>query len=542
MDREVDEGSHPAESETRYRTLVEFAPDSIVVHRDFRILYINPAGAALLGAATPDELIGRHLLDFTHPDYHRVVRQRLSQLGEPGTRVPLVRQRLRRLDGTDVDIEVASAAFVYRSEHAVLTIARDITEHRLLEEELRQSQKMEAVGQLTSGIAHDFKNILSIILTTSEYLAQTVAPGDADARAGVDDVRTAARRGAEMIRQLMAFSRRAELRTVPLQLPEVVRDAHALLRRIVPENIEVLLETDDGVRLVLADAAAVGQIVLNLATNSRDAMPHGGRLRLSVHPARFDAPQPVAAGSLAPGDYVCLAVSDTGTGMDPQTLVRIFDPFFTTKPLGKGTGLGMAMVHGLVTQLGGAIAMTSEPGRGTTTSIYFPALAAGAEPVMTTGEVLLARAREGLRGGTEQILIVEDEDALRRASKRVLERLGYTAHLATDGEEGLRILRERAGEIALVISDTVMPKMDGFALYHAVRKEAPRVRFMFASGYQVEDLADKGDIPLDVPYIAKPWTFAEYAHKVRQVLDSPVGARHSYFRAPGVDPGEASTT
>ncbi|MEK7668953.1 MAG: ATP-binding protein [Gemmatimonadota bacterium] len=511
------------ESEERFRTLVELAPDSIVVHRDLRILYINPAGAALLGAPSPDTLIGRNLLEFTHPDYHGSVKDRMGQLSAPGAAVPLVRQRLRRLDGNDVDIEVASAACTYSHQLAVVTIARDITERRHLEEALRQAQKMEAVGELTSGIAHDFKNILSIILSTAEYLGEVIPAHDAEARAGIADLQSAARRGAEMIRRLMAFSRRAELRLVPLQLGEVVQDGGTLMRRILPESIDIRLDVEPDAGVVQADAAAVEQILLNLATNARDAMPHGGTLTLSVHGVRLDAPLPTATGPIGPGAFVCAVVSDTGTGMDERTRARIFEPFFTTKEVGKGTGLGMSMVQGLVTQLGGAIAVESELGKGTTMRLFFPMLAERvARKSIFTGDLVAARAPQPVPKGTEQVLLVEDEDGLRRASKRGLERLGYTVHAAADGEEGLQLLRAHAGQIALVISDTLMPRMDGFALYRAVTREWPGVRFMFASGYPVAELAGAGEIPINVPFIAKPWAFQDFARIVRQVLDSPI--------------------
>jgi PAS domain S-box-containing protein len=511
-----------SESEERFRTLVELAPDSIVVHRALKILYINPAGAALLAAPSPDALLGRSLLDFTHPDYHDEVKDRMTKLTAPGTAVPLVHQRLRRVDGSDVDIEVASAACTYAHEPAVVTIARDVTPRRQLEEALRQAQKMEAVGELTSGIAHDFKNILSVILATAEYLGEAIPADNAEARAGIADLESAAHRGAEMIRHLMAFSRRSEIRLVPMKLGDAVQNAHALMRRILPESIDLRLDVAPDAGIVQADEGAVEQILLNLATNARDAMPHGGTIALSVRRVHLDAPLRTAAGPVGPGTFVCAVVSDTGTGMDERTLARIFEPFFTTKEVGKGTGLGMAMVQGLITQLGGAIAVESTVGRGTSMQLYFPAVTqALPRRSIYTGDFAAACAPQAQPRGTEQLLLVEDQDALRRASKRGLEKLGYTVHAAADGEEALLVLRGCSGRLALVISDTLMPKMDGFALYHAVKREWPEVRFMFASGYPPGELAEAGEVPNDVPFIAKPWAFADFARIVRQVLDSP---------------------
>jgi two-component system cell cycle sensor histidine kinase/response regulator CckA len=303
----------------------------------------------------------------------------------------------------------------------------------------------------------------------------------------------------------------------------VVRDGYALLRHILPANIDLRLDIEPDAGVVRADAAAVEQVLLNLATNARDAMPNGGTLDMTVRGVRLDGPLTSATGTIGPGAFVCVSVSDTGTGMDERTRAQIFQPFFTTKELGKGTGLGMPMVQGLVIQHGGAIVVESAPGKGTTMRLYFPALAERvARRSIYTGEFAAAGAKHPVPRGTEHILVVDDEDGLRRASTRGLERLGYTVYAAENGEEGLRLLREHAGRIALVVSDTMMPRMDGFALYRAAKGEQPYVPFIFASGYPPTEFARAAEVPAEVPFITKPWAFQDFARIVRLVLDNPV--------------------
>ena len=315
-----------------------------------------------------------------------------------------------------------------------------------------------------------------------------------------------------MIRKLMALSRRADLRRVPTDLAAVAADLSGILRRLFPATIHIEIKSDDVLPVVGADAGAVQQMLMNLATNARDAMPKGGTFFLNVERVSLEAEEG-AKRDVEPGDYTVIRVRDTGTGMDAETKARLFEPFFTTKGPEKGTGLGMAMIFGLMDQHDGFIHVESGLGQGTTISLYFPTISETvAGPVASDGPVEVAR-------GTETILLAEDENALRRAGKRALEILGYRVLVAADGEEALEVFKARQPDIDLVISDVVMPKMGGADLLRAIRSIAPDIKFLFASGYGSADLATEDQILQTAPSLQKPWTIDELAGQVRSVLD-----------------------
>jgi signal transduction histidine kinase/CheY-like chemotaxis protein len=388
-----------------------------------------------------------------------------------------------------------------------------------LEAQLRQAQKMEAIGQFTGGIAHDFNNLLTIILSNVELLKSELSTGPAGAPADLAEIEAAARKAAAMVRKLLAFSRTGQLELGPVDLPRLVRDLSVMLHRLLPETIDVGVMADGDVPQVLADPGAVEQILFNLATNARDAMPRGGALRIAVDQRQLDERFRDAMGDGRPGLYACLSVSDTGAGMDPAVLEHMFEPFFTTKPPGIGTGLGMAMVYGLVRQHGGLVDIESEPGRGTTVRVYFPAAArADAAP---------ARPRvsppPGV-GGTETVLLVEDEDGIRRVAQRALERAGYRVLTAADGVEGLKMFGAHSKEIHLVVSDVVMPRCGGPELRDAVRKTGQAVPFLFMSGYAARGAGSTENLDLEAPVLHKPWSVADLLGRVRQVLDAERGS------------------
>ena len=394
---------------------------------------------------------------------------------------------------------------------------RPLTLHSIersrLEAQLRQAQKMEAVGQLTSGIAHDFNNILSVVLATAQLGAQYVAPEQEHLRDSLRDVESAAERGAAMIKKLLGFSRTADLVLVPTDLGKVVSNLSGILSRVIPESIEVTVQSAQGVGVVRADPGAVEQILFNLATNARDAMPQGGKLQIVVRQVSVDDKYRASRPWAEPGEYVCLAVRDNGIGMDEKIKARIFDPFFTTKPPGVGTGLGMAMIYGLVKQHGGFVDVESQVGRGTTVTVCFPIVAEEAV-------ALVPRDRPSeIRGGSETILLVEDEEALRRTATRVLKKFGYTVLAACDGEEGLAVYRTNKRDIDLVLSDLVMPRLSGQQLYEIVRREDASVKFILCTGYTALDLQEHTALDPMPPVLRKPWTLTEIARQVREVLD-----------------------
>jgi CheY-like chemotaxis protein len=318
-----------------------------------------------------------------------------------------------------------------------------------------------------------------------------------------------------MIRKLMAFSRREHLDIRQLDLADVTDDLAPMLTRLLPENIEVIVIRGNGPAMIRADRGAVEQIALNLATNARDAMPDGGTLRIETYATTIDGESGAGHRMGETSEYICLAVSDTGLGIDDAVRTKIFEPFFTTKPPGEGTGLGMSMVYGLIKQHGGLIKVDSEPRRGTTVQVCFPA-----DPSRTRPGATPQAARE-VRGGSETILLVEDEEAIRRASQRVLQHFGYEVRVAADGEEALALLSDPNVPVDLVITDVVMPKLGGRKLYDAAQKAGYDVRFIFSSGYAARDMRDGVELDPRLPFLRKPWMVADLLARVREVLDEP---------------------
>ncbi len=394
--------------------------------------------------------------------------------------------------------------------------AAELAERRWLEAQLRQAQKLETIGQLAGGIAHDFNNVLAVILANSELLASALPPDRPDLRVGLEKVQEAARGGATMVRGLLGFSRRAELNFATLDLRDAVATLAQLVRPILAENVELKVATPPDACPVRADNGALQQILLNLVTNARDAMTGGGTLTLAVAPAPTRGSFPESVPWVDPEAYYCVAVSDTGVGMDENTVERVFEPFFTTKPAGTGTGLGMAMVYGLTKQHGGFVHVYSELGVGTTVKVYLPR-SPDAAPAPEAGEA----EPLALAGGSETILLVEDREELRTTTRRVLERLGYAVIEAGDGEAGLAAFAAHRTEIGLVISDVLMPKGSGPELYRAIHAAEPGTRFLFTSGYTEGDIEKRSLLEPGARFIAKPWTIADLARQVRAALDEP---------------------
>ncbi len=501
-------------SEERIRTLMEKVPDGVgVLSMDGRILYANPAICAMLGYSA-EELAGRRVSDFQHPEDRARAAERIKALFQGGSESPS-QYRLIHKSGGVVTAEITSRVIEYEGATALLSTVRDLTERLELEEQLRQAQKMEAVGQLAGGIAHDFNNLLTVVQVNTELLSDKLTEADGEVSADIKELTAAVARGKDLIEKLLAFSRREELRIEPIDLLRLITDFEPTLRRLLPENIDIQIETRHKEPIVLAGPGTVEQIVMNLATNARNAMPKGGRLRIAIWPARLDAADWFATGRTVPGEFCCLAVSDTGVGMDEVTQARLFEPFFTTRRSSGGSGLGMAVVYGLVKQLGGHVHVYSELGEGTTIKVYLPVAAPAVGVAPPASE-----APTEVRGGSETILVAEDEPALRRAAKRSLERLGYSVLLAADGDEALEVFEAQRGRIDLVVSDVIMPKRGGRALYKELRERGVHVPFLFASGYTAGDIEESAQLDPGLPFLAKPWTLGELAQKIRQVLDA----------------------
>jgi signal transduction histidine kinase/ActR/RegA family two-component response regulator len=386
------------------------------------------------------------------------------------------------------------------------------------EEQLRQAQKLEALGTLAGGVAHDFNNLLTVITSYAE-LARSDAAAGSRMWGDLDQIREAAGRAANLTGQLLAFSRKQVLQPKVIDLNDIVSRMNTMLRRLIGEHIDLTTVMPDELPRIKADPGQLEQVVLNLAVNARDAMPKGGKLSIETQAVELAEPWVSRYGSLQPGRWVMLSVSDSGVGMDEATRLRMFEPFFTTKAQGKGTGLGLATVYGIVKQSGGHIIVYSEPGRGTSFKIYFP-------PVDEPGEPRRAETSAGdVRGGTETILLVEDEERVRDLAQRVLQQHGYQVVTACDGLEGLGVAQRVPGPIHLLVTDVVMPNLGGRDLAVRLADIRPAMRVLFVSGYTDDAIVRQGMLDPGTNFLQKPFTPEGLARRVREVLDG-AGARH----------------
>jgi two-component system, cell cycle sensor histidine kinase and response regulator CckA len=391
----------------------------------------------------------------------------------------------------------------------VLGVYQDITERKKLEEQLRQAQKMEAVGRLAGGIAHDFNNLLTVVNGYSQVLMDSLAPEDSN-RPLVEEIERAGDRAAGLTRQLLAFSRRQVLEPRVLCLNEVVGDTDRMLRRLIGEDILLTTSLDANLGRCRVDPGQLEQVLMNLVVNARDAMPKGGRLAITTRNVTGPC---LEAPDLPPGNYVELGVNDTGIGMDERTKARLFEPFFTTKGPGQGTGLGLATVYGIVTQSDGHIAVQSKPGRGTSFRVYLPRVNVSLPKVGDSRP-----AADALPRGVETLLLVEDEPAVRDLDRRVLTDCGYTVLEAKDGREAVRVAKGHGGRIDLLVSDVVMPHLGGRELAEELLTIRPDVKVLFVSGY-TDDAIVRHGVGAEYAFLQKPFTPAGLAKKVREVLD-----------------------
>jgi two-component system cell cycle sensor histidine kinase/response regulator CckA len=420
-------------------------------------------------------------------------------------------------------------------EEAAIVYAVEITEQKALETQMAQTQKMNAVGTLAGGIAHDFNNVLTAILLSSDHLLLSARPSDASF-ADLMEIKRNANRAAVLVRQLLAFSRKQTMRPTVLNLTDVIGDLRMLVDRMTGTNVKIDVEYGRDLWSVKTDLGQFEQVLINLAVNARDAMPEGGTITFRTRNVEADEAAARNLRDLPPGDYVEVDVADQGTGIPPEIIDKIFEPFFTTKEVGKGTGLGLSMVYGIVKQSGGYIYLDSEVGSGTTFRILMPrhieevvpAEAAGAVQALSQagGQSTAVAAREAdkeprdLTGGSAVVLLVEDEEAVRRGGKRMLETRGYTVHEAGSGVEALDIMEELNGAVDIVVSDVVMPEMDGPSLLRELRKTYPDLKFIFVSGYAEDAFAR--NLPADAKFgfLPKPFSLKQLAEAVREMLDA----------------------
>ncbi|MGC8874422.1 MAG: PAS domain S-box protein [Chloroflexia bacterium] len=501
-----------AESEDRYRHLIDLMPDGVSVHQDGRIRMINRAGATLLGYDDPQELIGRPALEIVHPDDREKVQERIRAILTDGRKVPPLEERLLRRDGTAVEVEVAAGPFVLEGRPAVLVVMRDIATRKRLEEQLRQSQKMEAVGRLAGGVAHDFNNLLTAISGYAEFILNGLPPQD-PLRYDAEAILKASERARTLTRQLLAFSRRQVMELKVVDLNSILQDLGRMLRRIIGEDIDMVMALSPDLGHVRVDPSQFEQVVVNLAVNARDAMPTGGQLTLETRNVFLDEAYAQDHPYVRPGEYVLVSVSDTGVGMPPEVREHLFEPFFTTKSLGEGTGLGLATVYGIVKQSGGHIQVYSEVGHGTTFKIYFPRIYEPMEPLEERSPA------ERLPEGSETVLVVEDNEMVRTLACRVLREQGYTVLEAKESAQALELARKYGGYIHLLLTDVVMPQMSGRLLSETLQQTYPGMQTLYMSGYTDNVVVQHGILEPGVAFIQKPFTPRDLARKVREVLD-----------------------
>ena len=385
---------------------------------------------------------------------------------------------------------------------------------RQSEDQLRQAQKLEAVARLAAGVAHDFNNILTAISGHSELLLRQLDPGDAR-RKNAEQIEKCAFMAAALTRQLLSFSRKQAIEPRVLKLNEVIRNIQRMLRRLIGEDIELCAALDPAAGCIKADPGQLEQVIMNLAVNARDAMPNGGKIIVTTANLTLDGSQCKVVPGLSPGNYVMLAVSDTGVGMTEEVKKHLFEPFFTTKPAGKGTGLGLATCFGIVKQSSGHIEVESQLGKGTTFKLYFPEVLEAVEPARA-GDIATP-----VVGGTETVLLVEDEPLVRELAVTALREKGYTVIEAGNGEEGLRIAQQHSGRIDLVFTDVVMPVMNGKEMAGALHKSRPDAKVLFTSGYSEEVIGHHGLLRTGIQFLQKPYVAATLARRVREVLDQP---------------------
>jgi PAS domain S-box-containing protein len=509
-----------SEARARLAAIVESSEDAIIGAGLDGLITSWNLGAETLYQYRADEMTGESILRLIPPplfEEERLILERAARGESVGQYETL---RLRK-DGSTIHVAVTLSP-VRDADRAVIgvsKIVRNLTSrraaedaHRSTEEQLRQAQKMEAIGRLAGGVAHDFNNLLLVILSFSELAVMDLRKGD-PMRADLEEVQKAARRAAELTQQLLAFSRQQVLQPRVIDLNHSMAGMERMLARLLGEDVELSLSPASDLGLVLADPGQIEQVIMNLAVNARDAMPGGGKLTLETRNVELDADYASTHVGAVAGSYVLLAMTDTGTGMDPATIARIFEPFFTTKDERKGTGLGLSTVFGIVEQSGGHIAVTSEPGRGTTFKVYLRRTDRAVVPSVVPAPFA--------RRGSETILLVEDDPQVRAVARAILKRAGYRVLEAANGGEALLMAQDPSAAIHLMLTDVVMPRMSGRELAEALSAQRPGMKVVFMSGYTDDAIVHHGVLEGGVAFLHKPFTPDALLRKMREMLDAP---------------------
>jgi PAS domain S-box-containing protein len=497
------------ESEARLRVLIEQLPAILwTIDKNLRFTSAMGAGLTRVGLHA-NEIVGKTLSEFfetSDANFLPITSHRRAVMGEPNT------FHMEWRNGS-----YACHAEPLRNENGrcegAICMALDVSDRKKLEEQLRQAQKMEAVGRLAGGIAHDFNNLLMVIQGHAELLTDRMKPGES-LRRNAEQIQEASQRATSLTRQLLAFSRKQMLAPVVLNVQAVVSDMGKILRRLIGEDVELVTVNAPDLKRVKADRSQIEQVIMNLAVNARDAMPRGGKLTIETTNVEFDDSYSRAPVVLMPGRYVMLAVTDNGCGMDADTQAHIFEPFYTTKEKGKGTGLGLATVYGIVKQSGGYVWVYSEIGRGTTFKIYLPSV----EEEVAPREI--PKAVASLPRGTETVLLVEDEEGVRELAKEYLESCGYKVLVAQNGQAAIDLVSKHFGPIDLIMTDIVMPGLSGSDLAKKVQSLRADIRVVYMSGYTDQAIIHHGILSSDVLLLQKPFTMSTLAHKLREALST----------------------
>lgn len=511
IEREIAEANHRKarraadqalrESEAYLRAVTEHIADGL--------LTLDEPGHILSLNLTAERLFGEARETITGQPVRRFLPE-LRALSEPGP----YECSVQRKDGTLLSVEVAVSMMLRGDQRHFIVTLRDITERKSMERQLQQAQRLEGIARLAGGIAHDFNNILAVILNAASLVQESLPP-HAPCEDDIREIIQQSQRASRLVKQLMAFSSRNNSERKELDVSEIIGGLGSFLRRVIGEHIDLQIKIDGPLSLIYADPTQIEQVLMNLCINARDAMPQGGQLTIEACNVRFTEEKRLFHARALPGEYVRLSIQDTGTGIPPHILPNIFDPFFTTKEPGRGTGLGLSVVYGIVKQHDGMIDICSQPGRGTTIDVYLPAaLQRPSQPPASS----LPR-EEALRGGQETVLVVEDENAVRRLVRRALEKMGYITLEAADGETALQTFEEHQNQIDIVILDMMLPGRNGWDLYQLMRAQKNTLKALFLSGYTAQDLNLPQISETRFKFLSKPFSPDELLRQIRLVLD-----------------------
>ena len=497
-------------AEEAFQSMVANAPLGIYIVQGGKFVLVNPGFEAITGYRA-QELLGKDYLTLVTPEYKAIVKKRAIKVLKKDDTSPYEFQFTSKSGETGWVMETVIPT-QYEGKRAVLKYFMDITSHKKLQNQFLQAQRMEAVGRLAGGLAHDFSNVLAIIIIYVDTMVKQIHQRD-PLYPHVNGIKEAAHRAISLTRQLMAVSRRQILQPRAINLNVLVSDLEAMLRRLLGEDIELVLTLDPGEIVAKVDPSQLEQVLLNLVANSRDAMPQGGRLTIETTNIFLDKSYVSQYIDVSPGPYVVLAVSDTGIGMDKETQAHILEPFYTTKPSGEGSGLGLSTVYGIVKQSGGFVEVYSEPGKGAIFKIFLPAIKETLEPPAKITESPLLH-------GSETILLVEDADDLRQLVHFVLKNYGYTVLTASHGREALLICERHKGPIHLMLLDVVLPQMSGGELAERLKSLCPGAKVLYMSGYSEDAIIHRKVLDGAAAFIEKPFSPIILASKVREVLGS----------------------